>query len=110
MTYFRNLNGLDWAGALCDELVSAHYVPAVNMAEELLEAVEKLQSRLSENQEPRKVGIGYSYQQQPTNLKMISFNCVSAHRSSSVNNNNSDVITSTLLTFTFSATLRGLFK
>ncbi|KAI5621506.1 elongin-A, partial [Silurus asotus] len=29
--------------------------PAVNMAEELLEAVEKLQSRLSENQEPRKL-------------------------------------------------------
>lgn len=41
---------------MCDEVVSAQYVPAVNMAEELLEAVEKLQSRLSENQEPRKVG------------------------------------------------------
>lgn len=45
---------------MCDEVVSAHYVPAVNMAEELLEAVEKLQSRLLENQEPRKVGKGYS--------------------------------------------------
>ena len=30
-------------------------VPAVNMAEELLEAVDRLQSRLQENQEPRKV-------------------------------------------------------
>lgn len=33
-------------------------VPLVNMAEELLEAVERLQSRLSENQEPRKVKAG----------------------------------------------------
>lgn len=30
-------------------------LPLVNMAEELLETVERLQSRLSENQEPRKV-------------------------------------------------------
>lgn len=44
-------------------MVSAHCVPAVNMAEELLEAVEKLQSRLSESQEPRKVGIGHSTSQ-----------------------------------------------
>ncbi|XP_026785571.3 elongin-A isoform X2 [Pangasianodon hypophthalmus] len=55
VTYFRNLYGSHWACALCDEVVSAHYVPAVNMAEELLEAVEKLQSRLSESQEPRKL-------------------------------------------------------
>lgn len=34
---------------------SGQHVPAVNMAEELLEAVEKLQLRLAENQEPRKV-------------------------------------------------------
>lgn len=33
-------------------------VPLVNMAEELLETVERLQSRLSENQEPRKVKTG----------------------------------------------------
>lgn len=70
MTYFRNLRRLDCAVAVCDEVVSAHYVPAVNMAEELLEAVEKLQSRLLENQEPRKVGKRLfsfgTYRQQPT--------------------------------------------
>ncbi len=36
-------------------VASGQHVPAVNMAEELLEAVEKLQFRLTENQEPRKV-------------------------------------------------------
>lgn len=34
---------------------SGRHVPAVNMAEELMEAVEKLRLRLDENQEPRKV-------------------------------------------------------
>lgn len=34
---------------------SGQQVPAVNMAEELMEAVEKLRLRLDENQEPRKV-------------------------------------------------------
>ena len=40
-----------------DEAVSGHRVPpaAVNMAEELQETVERLQSRLLENPEPRKV-------------------------------------------------------
>lgn len=36
-------------------MASGQHVPAVNMAEEILEAVEKLQLRLGENSEPRKV-------------------------------------------------------
>ncbi|XP_014033029.2 elongin-A [Salmo salar] len=39
----------------CNEAASGHRAPAVNMAEELLEAVERLQSRLCENLEPRKL-------------------------------------------------------
>ncbi|KAK2830716.1 hypothetical protein Q5P01_018647 [Channa striata] len=38
-----------------DEVVSGDRVPAVNMAEELLETVDRLQSRLLENPEPRKL-------------------------------------------------------
>lgn len=64
MTFFRNLH-LEWrkfaavkqqqAPTTTAVVASGQHVPAVNMAEEILEAVEKLQLRLSENQEPRKV-------------------------------------------------------